>query len=154
MICVSHFLGHGNLCAISTARVNEPVIISHRHHHRLRRHYLNFAQLMMLISSLGLDNSELPGKAKVFAFIFSTPRACFLKFLLAQQSRFWITFVDTSASITLRWKASDPYASTTTGITFVLSPRILELLSQGLDIFQLSQLPFFSPVNPLLLANL
>lgn len=45
---------------------------------------------MMLISSLGLDNSELPGKAKLFAFIFSTPRACFLKFLLAQQ----FTFLD------------------------------------------------------------
>ena len=43
---------------------------------------------MMLISSLGLDNSELPGKAKLFAFIFSTPRACFLKFLLAQQCTF------------------------------------------------------------------
>ena len=38
-------------------------------------------------------------------------------------SHFWITFVDTSAPITLRWKGSDPYASTTTGTTFVLSPR-------------------------------
>ena len=91
---------------------------------------------MMFISSLGLGNSKLPGKAKLFAFMFSAPLACFLKF-------FWIIFVDTSASITLQWKGSDPYASTTTGITFVLYPAVLDLLSQVLDIFQLAQLPFF-----------
>lgn len=91
---------------------------------------------MMFISSLGLDNSKLPGKAKLFAVMFSAPLACFLKF-------FWIIFVDPSASITLQWKGSDPYASTTTGITFVLYPAVLDLLSQVLDIFQLTQLPFF-----------
>ena len=72
MICFSHFLGHANLCATSTASVNKPVIISHRHHHRLRRRYLNFAQLMMFLFPLGLDNSKLPGKAKLFAYLLFT----------------------------------------------------------------------------------
>lgn len=43
---------------------------------------------MRCISPLGLDNSKLPGKAKLFAFIFSTPRACVLKILLVQQCTF------------------------------------------------------------------
>jgi len=78
---------------------------------------------MMFLPPLGLDNSTLPGKAKLFAFILSTPRACFLEILLVQQCTFLDHFCRHLRVNSPQWKSSDPYAPTTTGITFVLSPR-------------------------------
>ena len=113
----------------------------------ISRDHLSRASMMMFLGN--------PRNISVWFFFLYTSSP-FLKILAySDNAHFRIISTDTLTSITFKLFikfifGTDPNAP----INTTLHPTFFELLRQDLDIFQLSHLPFLSPVHPLELPHL